>query len=135
MANREEYFEDLVKVKTASKVGGISSGLEIKGSGTFRFDIEDDDGKIHTIKIPNSLFLPDLRLCLLSPQHWAQEARDEWPKPRGTRMENDTNGCTIIWGQGKHRKTIPFNPLTNTPIFRSASSTASYRAFVASFDE
>lgn len=134
MANREEYFEDLVKETDGGEVGGISDGLQIKGKGTFCFDLEDDEGKIHKIKIPNSLFLPKLRLCLLSPQHWAQEARDEKPRPRGTRMENDAKNCILIWGQGKFKRTVPFDPTSNTPIFRTASSTASYRAFVASFE-
>jgi hypothetical protein len=51
------------------------SGLEIKGTRTFKFKVDDDDGKTHEIKIPNSLYLPDLKRCLLSPQHCCQEAR------------------------------------------------------------
>jgi hypothetical protein len=54
-------------------VGGIKGGLEIKGQGTLVLDMNDDNGKPHHIHIPNSLYLPDLRMCLLSPQHWAQE--------------------------------------------------------------
>jgi hypothetical protein len=53
------------------EVAGINNGLEIKGTGTFKFKVDDDDGKTHEIKIPNSLYLPDLKKCLLSPQHWA----------------------------------------------------------------
>ena len=79
MANNKAYFEDLVihRERTQS-VQGISEGLEIVGTGTFVFDIEDDNRGLHTIKIKNSLFVPDLRFCLLSPQHWAQEAGDNY---------------------------------------------------------
>jgi hypothetical protein len=81
--------------------------------------INDNSGRPHEIKIPNSLFLPDLRVCLLLPQHWAQEARDNHPLPNGTRMENNATNCTLIWGQGKFQKIIPFDSSTNTPIFFS----------------
>ena len=134
MANRTSQFVDLKLVNSNSKVGGISEGLEIKGVGTFVFDIEDDNGALHTIKIPNSLYLPKLKLCLLLPQHWAQEARDEHPHPRGTRMENDAHGCVLIWRQGQYTKTVPFDPLTNTPVFRTAAATHSYHAFTSFFD-
>ncbi len=62
----------------------------------FVFKLEDDDGKIHTIRIPNSLYIPRLPLSLLSPQHWAQEANDNTPLQNGTRMENFANGCKLI---------------------------------------
>ena len=107
MANSPHLFEDLRLVDQTTQVQGIGDGLEIKGTGTFVMRIEDDDGGTHTIKIPNSLYLPALRQCLLSPQHWAQEAGDNYPLPRGTRMENDDKRCVLVWGQGKYRKSIP----------------------------
>ncbi len=76
MANAPHLFEDLHLINNAGEVNGIGDGLAIKGKGTFKFSIEDDNEKIHTIKIPNSLYLPGLKQCLLSPHHWAQEAGD-----------------------------------------------------------
>ena len=32
---------------------------------------------MHTIKIPNSLYVPNLKRCILLPQDWAQEAGDK----------------------------------------------------------
>ncbi len=100
MANSPHFFEDL-KLTKMGEVEGIKQGFDIKGIGTFKFKIEDDNGKTHEIKIPNSLFLPDLRRCLLSPQHWAQEAGDNHPLSRGTQMENGDKQCVLVWGQGK----------------------------------
>jgi hypothetical protein len=74
MGNNKRLFENLVLVRTAQRVGGISKGLAIEGKGTLVIDLNNDTGKPHQIKIPNSLYLPGLRMCLLSPQHWAQEA-------------------------------------------------------------
>jgi hypothetical protein len=115
------------------KVEGINSGLEIKGIRMFKFKVDDDEGKTHE-RIPNSLFLPDLKRCLLSPQHWAQEAGDNYPLPRGTRMENDDKRCVLVWGQGKYKKSIPYNRMSNVPIMYSASSSLIYRAYAATFE-
>ena len=60
------------------------------------------------------------------PQHWVQEARDEQ-----TWMGNYRNDCVLHWRGGK--KTIPFQSTTNVPVFYTASSSQSYRAFTATF--
>jgi hypothetical protein len=95
MVNSPHLFKNL-QLKQEGEVAGINSELEIKGIGTFKFKVKDDDGTTHEIKIPNSLYLPDLKRCLLSPQHWAQEAGDNYPLPRGTRMENDDKQCVLV---------------------------------------
>ena len=64
MANDTHLFENLHLTDNAGEVNGIGGGLAIKGKGTFKFSLEDDNGKIHTIKIPNSLYLPGLKQCL-----------------------------------------------------------------------
>jgi hypothetical protein len=133
MGNDRRWFENLIVARAAQHIGGISKGFAIKGKGTLVFNINDDTGKPHRIKIPNSLFLPGLKMCLLLPQHWAQEAGDNYPLPHGTRMENNAHSCVLRGGQGKFLKTIPFDPATNTPIFRTSLSTSSYCAFMNTF--
>ncbi len=76
MVNKAHLFEDLRLNEAKGQVSRISNGLEIAGKGTFKFLIKDDEGKQHTICIKNSLYVPDMRRCLLLPQHWAQEAGD-----------------------------------------------------------
>ncbi len=76
---------------------GIKGGLDIKGTGTFKFHIKDDKGGVHLIKIPNSKYVPDLKVCLLLPHHWAQGAKDHYPVSKGTKMEEDDEVLTIIW--------------------------------------
>ena len=127
MATRPEQFEDLV-LDAGQSVQGIEGGLAIKGHGTFIFNIEDDEGTVHKIKIADSMYVPDLKFCLLSPQHWAQKAHES---ARGTRMETDADGVILIWGHGDHRRTIPHSRDTNTPVFRTAPNTSTYRAFSA----
>jgi hypothetical protein len=117
-----------------TEMDGIKGGLDIKGTGTFKFHIEDDEGGVHLIKIPNSKYVPDLKVCLLSPHHWAQQAKDHYPVPKGTRMEEEDESLTLIWKQRKHRWTIPYHPLTNTPSFRTTPALRTYHAFVALFE-
>jgi hypothetical protein len=124
MANAPHLFEDLRLDNDKGQVDGINSGLDITGQGTFRFNITDEDGKIHAIKIPNSLYVPNLKKCLLLPQHWVQEAGG-----KQTWMGNYRDNCVLNWRGGK--KTVPFQPTTNVPVFYMASSSRSYCTFAA----
>jgi hypothetical protein len=133
MAKAPHLFENL-KLTKIGEVEGIKQGLVIRGIGTFKFKLKDNDGIMHEIKVPNTLFLPDLKRCLLSPQHWVQEARDNYQLPRGTRMESDDKNCILIWGQGKYKKMIPFNPNSNVPIMHLASLSCTFCAFATTFE-
>jgi hypothetical protein len=88
-------------------VDGIDKELDIQGEGTFKFSIKDNEERVHTIKIPKGLYLPKLTQCLLSPQHWAQEAGDGQ-----TWMGIFAHKFVFNWEGGK--KTVPFNLTTNT---------------------
>ena len=123
MANAPHLFQDLHLINNAGEVNGIGKGLAIKGKGTFVFSLEDDNGKIHTIKIPNSLYLPVLKQCLLSPQHWVQEAGDGQ-----TWMGNFEHEC-VLNRHGEGKKIVLFDPTTNAPIFTTAPSSHTYCAF------
>ncbi len=68
LSNHPDQFEDL-KEHNGTEVEGIQGRLSIKGMGTFKFHIKDDKGGVHLIKIPNSKYVPDLKVCLLSPHH------------------------------------------------------------------
>jgi hypothetical protein len=86
LSGNKDHFEDL-RTYDGSKVTEISGGLEIKGVGTFVFRIQSNDGIVDTIKIPGSFYVPGLKLPLLSPQHWAETARDNSPVKYGTKLE------------------------------------------------
>jgi hypothetical protein len=102
MVNAPHLFEDL-KLGEVGEVEGIKSGLDIMGMGTFKFKIKDNNGISHKIKIPNSLYVPELKRCLLSPQHWVQEAKDNYPRPKGTRMSQDDE-CYCMYGTKPNSK-------------------------------
>ncbi len=133
MVNAPHLFEDL-KLGKVGEVEGIKSGLDIKGMGTFKFKIKDDSGMMHKIKIPNSLYVPELKRCLLSPQHRVQEAKDNYSRPKGTRMSQDNECYCIYWDQVKFKKLIPYDPSTNVPILYTAALLRAYRALATTFE-
>jgi hypothetical protein len=133
LGNHPDQFENL-KMHDNTEVEGIKGGLDIKGTGMFKFHIEDDEGGVHLIKNPNSKYVPDLKVCLLLPHHWVQEANDHYPVPKETKTDTNNKVLTLIWNQRRHQQTIPYHPLTNTPSFRTAPASRTYRAFVALFE-
>jgi hypothetical protein len=94
MANAPYLFKNLHLTNNAGEVNGIGKRLAIKGKGTFKFLLEEDNRKTHTIKIPNSLYLPGLKQCLLLQQYWAQEAGDG-----RTWMGNFERECVLTRGR------------------------------------
>jgi hypothetical protein len=136
LGNHPNQFDDLKLhgEKDDTEVEGIKGGLDIKSTGTFKFHIEDDKGGVHLIKIPNSKYIPDLKVCLLLPHHWAQEAKDHYPVPKGTKADTDNEALMLIWKQQRHQQTIPYHPFINTPSFRTAPASRTYRAFVALYE-
>jgi hypothetical protein len=134
--NHPNQFEDLKlnSEKDEAKVEGIKGGLDIKGTGTFKFHIEDDEGGVHLRKIPNSKYVPDLKMCLLAPYHWAQEAKDHHPVPKGMKAETDNQELMLLWNQPRHQRTIPYHPFTSTLTFHTAPALRTYRAFVALYE-
>ena len=77
--------------------------------GTIKWSIEDDQGQVHDVLIPNSLLVPDGPSSLISPQHWAQNTKIEGEKT----VDRDSVQCITLknrailkWRTG-YVKTIP----------------------------
>ncbi len=128
MVNAPHLFKDL-KLRDVGEAEGIKLGLDIKGMGTFKFKIEDNNGMAHKIRIPNSLYVPELKRCLLSPQHWVQETKDNYPRPKGTPMEQDDEYYFLNWGQAQYRKPVPYDPLSNNLLMYTAALLCTYCTF------
>lgn len=65
--SKEGTFEDLVLDDNAGEVDGIAQGLKIRGKGTFILKIEDNDGRVHTIQIKDSLCVPTSKIPFYVP--------------------------------------------------------------------
>jgi hypothetical protein len=110
-------------------VGGKVTGIMM---GTIRWNIEDDQGVVHTITLPNSLYVPSAASRLLSPQHWAQVANDNKPLKRGTWCATYEDQIILYWGQREFRRTIPLDPeSSNVASIRTAPGYSRFNAFAA----
>ncbi len=69
----------------------------------------------------------------MSPQHWVQEAKDNYPRTKGTRMSLEDEFYYVHWGQAKYQKSIPYDLSTNVPILYTAALLHAYRAFATTF--
>jgi len=56
ISNDIDDFEGPIQ-KISSTIKGIGGKVSIDGIGTIIWHIMDDDGQVHTIKIPNSFFI------------------------------------------------------------------------------
>jgi hypothetical protein len=121
------YLLDYLVLSDEGSVDGITDGLPIKGKGTFKFTIGDDNGRRHNTRIPKSLYVPGMKKCLLSPQHWVQTAAD-----KKTWMGNFDDCCIQFWDGGQ--KTIPFSTTTNIQTFFTAPSLCMYQTLAATFE-
>jgi len=96
--------------------------------GTLRWSWEDELGRKHTFTIPNSYYVPDGRVRLLSPQHWSQT---QTTGPERDKCGEYTNGreCVLFWGGGKYKIRIPLGKKDNVATFTMASGFEKFRAF------
>jgi hypothetical protein len=118
---------DNLVLSNKGSVDGITDGLPIKGKGSFKFTIGDNNGRRHNICIPKSLYVSGMKKCLLSPQHWAQATAD-----KKTWMGNFDDCCILFWNRGQ--KTVPFSTTTHVPTFFTAPSIRTYWTFAATFE-
>ena len=103
--------------------------------GTIVWHIEDDQGRMHTIRLPNSLYVPEGGVRLLSPQQWAQVAKDHKPLPRGTRCVTYDDEVILEWGQRKFRRTLKLDQHgSNVATIYTAPGFTKYAAYEAKLD-
>jgi hypothetical protein len=99
---------------------------------TIHWTIEDDDGRAYSIDLPKSYYIPKAPQRLLSPQHWAFTAKDNFPRPRGTRCVTYDTAIELQWGQRKFKRTIPLDIRgSNVGEFTTAPQYSKFYAFCA----
>ena len=124
----EDFIDTPVQTKRTIKgFGGAKVSNIMKG--TIKWKWGDDYGKIHSFKIPNSYYVPEGGVRLLSPQHWAQEQRKSCKKkdtPYGCNTSH--NASTLYWDMG-HKLTVPIDPSNNVATFTLAPGFGKFRLF------
>ena len=117
--------------KTSRAIKGFGGTKTINvWIGTLLWRWQDDEGVVHKFRIPNSYYVPDGHVRLLSPQHWAKTQRDYKPT-QGTGEATYSNSCELFWNQRKNRLTIPLGKKDNVATFRLAPGFNKFTAFCA----
>ena len=107
--------------------------VAVSGVGTLRWAIDDENGVKHIFMIPGSLYIPDSPARLFSPQHWAQERKDNTPIRDGTWQATFADHVLLVWGQQKYRKKITFDK-SNVATFTTSAGCRDFRTFRACLD-
>ena len=85
--------------------------------GTLRWRINDDYGNPTTFLIPNSYYIPQGKVRLLSPQHLAQAVGDKDKSGTGCITTADT--CILFWNGSTRQRTIPIDEANVFTIYSS----------------
>ena len=104
--------------RTIKGFGGVRHKSNIM-MGTIKWKWCDNQGRTHKHIIPNSYYVPDGRVRLLSPQHWAKEQNKH---SRSTTGET-TNAyeCKLFWGRdSQYELSVPLSKDTNVATFELA---------------
>ena len=108
---RSDMPGDLIPCHRSIKGFGGAKIWEV-WRGTIKWCIEDDTGVKHTHIIPNSYYVPQAKVRLLSPQHWAQ-ARTGVDKNGGAGTITTATTCTLFWDNKSACRTIPIDTKGN----------------------
>ena len=136
MTNSAEDYVTAIRKAPNVFVRGVGGSLiSVNGVGTVKWCITDDEGMNHEFIIPNVYLIKDLDIRLLSPQHWAQAADDNYPTKNGTTCTTSATETVLKWDQGKYTHTIPINPPNNCFTFRSNIGVKNYFAHTVKFEK
>ena len=120
--------------KSRTRIVGINGVSTATMVGTVRWHIEDDDGIVHAIVLPNTYYARDAPYRLLSPQHWSQVADDNTPAKHGTWCATYADAIVLEWNQRKYRRTIPLSAHTNVGLLRTAPGNTKFCALTTTIE-
>jgi hypothetical protein len=86
-------------------IKGFNGATATTKVGTVRWQIQDDTGRTHTLTLPETYYSASVQTRLLSPQHWAQTAK----QGKGTKCTTYHDSIILSWDQGKFKRTIPLS--------------------------
>ena len=131
----EDFTGQMRECNKSIKGFGGSKIYNVK-IGTIIWRWEDDEGKIHKFTIPNSYYVPDGNMRLLSPQHWAKTQYLSIKKNEryGTMSQTTDNRITLFWNKRKNKLTVPLSKESNVGSFHLAPGFNKFMAFCSKVD-
>jgi hypothetical protein len=95
--DKNDFIRSPTKIRT--NVRGVAGMVAATHKGTVEWLLEDDSGKIHKVLLPGTYLVPTMPSRMLSPQHWAQQAKDFSPDPEGTSCLTTAKHIVLYWHQ------------------------------------
>ena len=131
ISNEKDHFKDL-RHWSGAQLTGIGS-TPIQGIGTLAWTMTDDNGQPQEMLIANSLYVPTISKCLLSPQHFAIQC--EGTDTNKTFARTGAHHTTLQYGpSGNTTRTVLHNTRSDVPEMKSAPSCMRYHAYAATIE-
>ena len=104
-------------VPTIENMEGSYWKLTIHGYGSIAYCVQTDDGSKVTIKVNNQTFVPNLKSCLLAPQHIAiDEKNNELTEHERTQMIINASFSVLLLDKRIKTKTIMHRQEMSIPV-------------------
>ena len=134
ISHKASDFEgELLPCNRVVKGFGGSRTTNIK-TGTLKWSWEDDHGMVTTFRIPNSYYVPDGKVRLLSPQHWAQTQATNRKQRHHYGERTTSHQCVLFWNDGNSKRTVPLGRADNVVSFSLAPGYDNFEAFCSATD-
>ena len=117
ISNNKNEFSDL-RPLTTTFLAGVGGKVPVEGVGTLVWDIEDDQGMIHKIKINDAYYCSQAPLRLLCPQQWAAQREKQLGPDHNTSFTTNAHYSRLRWSE--FMLTVPHDDKTNLPLWRTA---------------
>jgi len=129
--SKEDFIEPPVKSKV--RVRGYNGHTNSAMVGTVKWRVKDDNGKAHSIILPNTYYSPSVETRLLSSQHWAQVSG----RKRDTYCITYYDAIIMRWNRDKYQITAPLDDRKhrNVGVMRSISGIKNYLTSCQAFEE
>ena len=117
-SDSNDFIKPLTRVNFM--VQGIKGHAHATHMVVVRWQLEDDQGRNHSLIIKDTFLILDAPTCILSPQHLVQQANDHHPTQESTGAVTTSNNITLFWGQRKLFNTVALDPHLNIGITLTA---------------
>ena len=94
-----------------------------------KWQLEDGQGKIHKLTIPNSYYIVVVLTRKLSPQQFAQQANSHKPEPNGIGCITTSSTIKLFWKQRKHSKMVTLDPKLSIVMTQTALGIKQYQEY------
>ena len=103
----DDFIGDLKDTAQSIQSFGGSRITKMK-IGTLNWKWMDDKGKVHSFVIPNSFYVPEGGVRLLSPQHWARSTTgNNRKRSSGAGSETLGDKITLFWSNRRYILSVP----------------------------